>query len=160
MKRGLWILLLAVVVAVAVPTLYYRTARAPTRTMLEEGGGELEWLRKEFHLTDAQFTVIRKLHQAYAPKCEVMCARIADANAKASRLISEQRGMTPAVEAALRECVGVQADCRRAMLEHIYAVAAEMPREQGARYLEMMKGRILEPGLTQAAIISQSSTAR
>jgi hypothetical protein len=146
-------LLLVLGVAVAVPALYYRSATAPTQKMLEQGGGELEWLRQEFHLTDAQFAAVRKLHEEYAPKCEQMCGRIADANARADRLIGAQRSVTPEVEAALQECATVHADCRRAMLGHIYAVANLMPADQGARYVEMMKARILEPGLAARTLV-------
>jgi hypothetical protein len=42
---------------------------------------ELVWLRREFHLTDAQFLRIQALHTAYVGKCEQMCRRIMDANA-------------------------------------------------------------------------------
>src|SRR4051794_18130421 len=136
-------LLLVAAVAVAVPALYYRSVNAPTQTLLQQGGGELEWVRREFHLRDAQFPAIRRLHEGYAPKCQQMCERIDEANARADRLISAQRRVTPEIEAALQECANVHADCRRAMLGHIYAVAAEMPREQGARYLAMMKRSIL-----------------
>jgi hypothetical protein len=146
-KRGLWIVLLGVAVALLASALYYRSATAPTHTMLEHAGGELEWLKTEFHLNDVQFQAVRQLHEEYAPKCEQMCARIADANAKADRLISAQTAVSPELAAALEECAAVHADCHRAMLGHIYAVAGQMPKDQAARYIEMMKVRVLDPGL-------------
>jgi hypothetical protein len=125
-------------------TLYYRAAVAPAERMLQESGGELEWLRREFALTDAQFAAVSKAHHEYAPVCEQMCARIAEANARAERLIRANRTVTPEVSAALEEIATVREECRAAMLGHIYAVAAHMTPEQGGRYVEMMKGRVLE----------------
>jgi 3-methyladenine DNA glycosylase Tag len=55
------------------------------------------------------------------------------------------------------DCVAVQAECRRALLAHVYAVSAEMPPDDGARYLKMMTARIVEPGLSHQVVISQSS---
>jgi hypothetical protein len=159
-KRGLWILLLGVAVALVLPALYYRSATAPTHTMLEQNGGELEWLKKEFRLNDAQFQAVRRLHEEYAPKCEQMCARIAEANARADRLIGAQTAVTPELAAALQECATVHAECHRAMLGHIYSVAAEMPRDQAARYIQIMKGRVLEPGLGERSLVHPAGAAR
>ena len=126
--------------------LYYRAAVAPTEQMLHLPGGELAWLREEFVLNDAQFAAVAKEHETYAPICQEMCARIAEANAKADHLIRTSRAVTPEVRTALEETAAVREECRAAMLTHIYAVAAQMNSEQGSRYVEMMKARILEPG--------------
>lgn len=158
MKKGLFILLLAAASAFAGYWIYYGCATRAERTMLKEAGGEMQWLRREYHLTDAQFARIEEMHRAYAPKCGLMCQKIAKADVKLDQLISASKTVTPEVAAALKESAAVQEECREAMLGHIYAVSAAMPPEEGARYLQMMKGHIIQPGaLNQATAISESA---
>lgn len=135
---------------------YFRCATAPTEAMLAKSNGEMEWLQREYHLSEAQFDRIQQLHREYAPKCDLMCARISKANAKFEELIARNKTYTPEVDAALKECLTVQGDCRQALLAHVYAVSAEMSPEDGARYLAMMKSRMVEPGLDQTVTISKS----
>jgi hypothetical protein len=153
-KRGFWMALLALAVAALGSAIYYRTAIAPTAQMLEQRGGELEWLRREFQLSDTQFAAVRQVHEEYAPKCEQMCARIAEANAKADRLIRANRTVTPEIETALKEAATLNEECHRAMLGHVYAVAGHMAPEQASRYVERMRERILEPGVTHQVTTS------
>lgn len=118
------------------------------RQMAAAPNSELEWLRHEFHLTDAQFKNIADLQSEYAPVCGEMCQRIMEANSKLDRLLSENREITPEVEAAIREAGLVQYDCRKQMLAHIYRVGALMNPADGQRYLRLMRARVIEPGLT------------
>ena len=74
--------------------------------------GGLEWLRREFHLSGAQFQKIEALQSAYAPVCNEMCRRIMEANSKLDRLVSENREVTPELAAAIREAGLVQKECR------------------------------------------------
>ena len=157
MKNALLILALALAFAVGGYCTYYRCATAPTQAMLAAPGGEMEWLRREYHLSDAQFTRIRQMHGEYAPQCDLMCGKIAKANARLDQLIKASATFTPEVDGAMNECVAVQAECRRALLRHVYDVSAEMSSEDGARYLRMMTGRIVEPGLSHESVISESA---
>jgi hypothetical protein len=109
--------------------------------------GELQWLRREFHLSDAQSKNIESLQTAYAPVCNEMCRRIMEANAKVDQLVSDSREVTPELEAAIREAGIVQQDCRTQMLAHIYRVSAQMNPAEGQRYLRMMKSRVIQPAL-------------
>ncbi len=43
------------------------------REMAAAPNGGLEWLRREFHLSGAQFQKIEALQSAYAPVCNEMC---------------------------------------------------------------------------------------
>jgi hypothetical protein len=108
-------------------------------------GGELEWLRTSFQLTPAQFDKIKSLQEGYHPTCDRLCQRISVANAKLDQLIQSSQGVTPEIEAALKESSQVREDCRKAMLGHIYQVAAEMRPENRQRYLKLMKTRIITP---------------
>jgi hypothetical protein len=157
MKKGLLIIFLAVAVAAGGYWIYFRCATMPTQSMLVQPGGEMEWLRREYHLTDAQFARVKQVHGDYAPSCDAMCAKIAAANARLNELIKVNSKLTPEVQAAFEQCAAVQSDCRRALLAHIYAVSAEMSPADGARYLDMMKSRIVEPGVEHGAVISESA---
>lgn len=117
------------------------------REMAQAPSGGLEWLRREFHLSDTQFKNIEGLQTAYAPVCDEMCGRIMEANAKVDRLLSESREVTPELEAAIRQAGVVQQDCRLQMLAHIYRVSAQMSPAEGQRYLQMMKPRVIQPAL-------------
>ncbi len=117
-----------------------RMAKAPN--------GELEWLRREFHLSDAQFAKIATLHSAYTPVCDEMCRRIMEANSKLDRLVSEKREVTPELEAAIREAGSVQEDCHKQMLAQIYRVSAQMNPADGQNYLRLMKSRVIQPALS------------
>lgn len=157
MKKSVFILLLAVASAFGGYWIYYGCATMPGRAMLTQPGGEMEWLRREYHLTDAQFARIQEKHREYTPKCDVMCGKIAKANARLDQLIGANKAVTPEVAAALKVSAAVQEECHQAMLGHIYAVSAEMSPEDGARYLQMMKGRIIQPGLNRETAISESA---
>ena len=117
------------------------------RDMAAAPNGELQWLRREFHLSDAQFKNVESLQTAYAPVCNEMCRRIMQANAKVDQLVSDSREVTPELEGAIREAGIVQQDCRTRMLAHIYRVSAQMNPAEGQRYLRMMKSRVIQPAL-------------
>ncbi|MEA3208830.1 MAG: hypothetical protein QOE70_1887 [Chthoniobacter sp.] len=157
MRKGLLIIVLAGAAAIGGYGTYYRCATAPTHAMLARPDGGMEWLRHEYHLGDAPFSRIQQLHQEYAPRCDLMCEKIAKANARLAQLIKVNKTFSPEVDAAMKECVAVQAECRRALLEHVYVVSAEMSPEDGARYLQMMTARIVEPGLSHQSVISESA---
>lgn len=154
-RKGLVILLIALVSAVAGYAIYYSSATAKAKAMLREPAGEMEWLRREFRLSDEQFARIEKRHREYAPTCAAMCEKIARSNERLDALISANKTPTPEVRAALHESTVVQEECRQAMLGHVYAVSAEMSPEQGARYLRMMKARLIQPGLHSDAVVSK-----
>jgi len=84
-----------------------------------------------------------------------MCQRIAEVNARLDALISANHEVTPALASTINEASRVQEDCRRAMLGHIYEVGAIMTPSSGARYVDMMKATIIQPGLPSKTVVSQ-----
>ncbi len=118
------------------------------RDMAAAPNGGLEWLRREFHLSGAQFQKIEALQSTYAPVCNEMCRRITDANSKLDRMVSENRGVTPELEAAIREAGLVQEECQQQMLAHIYQVSAQMNPADAQNYLRLMKSRVIQPALS------------
>src|SRR5260370_40867317 len=122
-----------------------RMAKAPN--------GELEWLRRQFHLSDAQFAKIATMHSAYTPVCNEMCRRIMEANSKLDRLVSENHEVTPDLAAAIREAGLVQEECHQQMLAHVYQVSAQMNPADGQNYLRLMKSRVIQPALSSDTAI-------
>ncbi|MEQ1862158.1 MAG: hypothetical protein ABMA13_19755 [Chthoniobacteraceae bacterium] len=149
MKRLLIIVLAALALGAATYFLCFRMATVPMRQMASVNN-ELVWLATEFHLSPEQTKRVEQLHSAYEPRCMTMCRKIAENSAQLDRLITTKHEFTPEMERLLRDSAEIQIECRREMLTHIYAVAAVMPPEQGARYIELLKMQVLQPGTPHA----------
>ena len=149
-RPGYWLwFILGGAIAVGMIAFYLCSflATQELREMAQAPNGDLQWLRREFHLSDAQFKAITDLQSAYASVCGEMCQRIMEANAKVDRLVSQNHEVTPDLDAAIKEAVIVQQYCRTQTLAHIYRVSAQMSPADGQRYLTMMKSRVIERGL-------------
>lgn len=157
MKRSASVLLVAIIASLAAYCIYYQCATRSAQAMLTQPNGQMEWLRREFKLSDAQFTKVKQLHEVYRPGCDQMCQRIAAANSEAEALISTSKGVTLEIDAALKKCAALQNECRQALLAHVYAVSAEMNPTEGQRYIRMMTARIVQPGLSHASVVSQEA---
>lgn len=144
MKRSVQFLFL-VLIALALGAAAFAVCRY-TITSTTTGRPELEWLRAEYHLNDAQFARIVALHENYQPVCDTLCAKIAAKNTEIDQLIrTSPNGVTPALTQAFREEGELRSACRLSMLNHIYAVSREMDPPQGKRYLDMMATQITCP---------------
>lgn len=99
---------------------------------------ELEWLRTELDLTDAQFAKVRELHLAYRPTCESLCSAIHASHEKLQQASEHAQGMTPELEQALREHAETRLACQKAMTKHLFETAACLDEARSARYLRMM----------------------
>ena len=106
---------------------------------------ELAWLKKEYHLNDAQFERVVSLHTAYWPKCGEMCGRIDEKNENLQRLLAATNVVTPEIKAALAEVAQVRIECQAAMLQHFYEVSRVMNPEDGKRYLDWVQEETLLP---------------
>lgn len=138
MKRGLMLLAAALVAGVVAFFATRSHKMAESRTVLLDAMPELAWVRTELELTDDQFAKVSALHAAYRPKCAEMCRRIAEAQEKLEIAARDNRRMSPGLEAAIREHATTHAECRQAMLKHMYETAALLDEEQSARYLAEM----------------------
>lgn len=97
--------------------------------------GEVAWMKAEYGLSDEQFRKVEELHLAYIPRCEENCCRIDEAGARVRRLAEEASGMNDELAAAIREEEKVRADCRLALMAHLYQTASQMPPDAGRRFL-------------------------
>lgn len=148
MKRGLLILAGSILLAVAgfVISRSLPVSHPSGGHGMHESGThlpELEWLRREFHLSDSEFEQVSALHHDYLPTCESFCAKIAEARAKVKQLVLAGRSVGPELEAALREEAGLRAECQIAMLRHLYVTAGALPPEKANAYLEAMLPEVL-----------------
>lgn len=155
MKRPWLIVLITLAVALGGYLISYELATRPAKALLAHSNCGVAWLRIEYHLTDAQYTKIAAMHDAYRPTCDRMCRSIAVSNARVNELIASSRTVTPEIEAALRNWALLQNECRLAMLAHVYAVSAEMSPEDGRRYVEMAKARLVASGMAHASLVAK-----
>ena len=139
MNRSLLILLGALALGAAIFAGSYFTAQRATVMCCTNPADDLTWLRDEFHLSAAEMTRIRALHQGYLPKCGQICAQIAAKKRELESIIGTGTNLTAEAQAKLTELADLRAQCQAQMLEHFATVSQAMPPEQGQRYLAEMK---------------------
>ena len=145
MKKGVLILVLGLVAAVAAYGCIYFLCTSSARTLQQGDTPELAWLKEEFNLSDADFKRVSELHAAYLPQCRDMCREIDAHNVKLQRLLSGATNMTPEITTALAESSRLRSECQTMMLSHFFQVSQTMPPEQGRRYLSWVKAKAFLP---------------
>jgi len=111
-----------------------------------EAKEEIQWLREEFALGDADFAKVEALHLAYVPRCDALCMAVTESSRRVAELVAATPVMTEAVAAAIEADERVRGECRKALLGHLYETAAAMPPEAGRRFLDMALPKVLSPG--------------
>lgn len=87
---------------------------------------------------------MKTLHQAYGSRCGPFCGEMCEANARLEELALGSGSMTPAIRSAVAETDRIRTGTRIAMLEHFYAVAAELPPERRREYLLKVLPLVIE----------------
>lgn len=146
MKNGTLILLLGLVVSTAAFSGFYYFGTAPCRELMRQPQPELAWLKKEFHLSDAEFARISQMHAAYLPQCQQRCLRIAEQNSKLHKLLAASTNMTPEIQQVLALRAQTRGECETEMMKHFLEVSRTMPPEQGRRYLAWVEQHIFLNG--------------
>jgi hypothetical protein len=137
MKTKALFILIAILAAGALAFCLMRNHRMPVRgDALLDTMPELGWVRSELKLTDEQFKKVAQLHIDYRPECVKMCHRISQAHEQIEQVAKTARGMTPELDAVLREHAAIHLECQQTMLGHIYKTAALMDQRQSEKYLE------------------------
>ena len=139
MNRSLIILLGALALGAAVFAGSYFTAQRATVMCCVKPADDLNWLRTEFHLSDAEMAHIRELHEGYLPKCGEMCAKIAAKKRELDSVLGNGTNLTAEAQTKINEVAALRAQCQAQMLQHFISVSQAMPPEQGKRYLAEMK---------------------
>lgn len=113
---------------------------------------DITWLKTEFKLSDEQIAAIKKIRADYGPECAHHCSKISSAREKLSEARKTHGPGSPAFAAAERELAAITEECAKASHGHLAAIAAQMPPEQGRRYLEMVGPKLIDtsPAATPA----------
>ena len=139
MRRPLIILIGLFALAGAVFAGAFFVSRQICMTQTCNAADNLDWLRAEFHLTDAEMARVRELHQGYMPKCMDMCGRIAEKKSEVAAALNGATNVNADAEKKLIELGELRAQCQAQMLQHFIEVSRAMPPEQGRRYLAEMQ---------------------
>jgi hypothetical protein len=133
----------AAIALLAVGTGYigYRLSCNPALHAAVAKGDTMEWLRTDFHLTDAQLLVVRQLHESYSGTCEEHCRMIQEAT-RARIALEAAHADKAALDAANSKIQGLRAVCEGSLMAHVHKVAALMSPEDGRRYLALVLPRI------------------
>ena len=145
MKKGILILVLGLVAAVAAYGCVYFACMSSARALQQSDKPELAWLKEEFNLSDADFKRVSELHAAYLPQCRDICREIDGHNVKLQTLLSDATNMTPEISVALTESARLRSKCQTMMLRHFFQASQTMPPEQGRRYLSWVKEKAFLP---------------
>jgi len=145
MKKAWLILLGGLLAGIAGYACVFLAGTAGQRAVNRSGEAELAWLRGEYHLSDAEFGRVRKLHEEYRPTCAEMCRKIAEKNNQLKALMAGTNAMTPEIRQAFADAALLRARCEANMLAHFYAVAKTMPTNEGRRYLAWVEQETLAP---------------
>jgi small-conductance mechanosensitive channel len=139
MKRSLVILIGALALGAAIFAGSFYASQRATVMCCTKPADDLDWLRTEFHLSDAEMAHVRELHEGYRPKCAEMCAKIAAKKNELNSVLGNGTNLTAEAQAKLNEVAELRAQCQAQMLQHFITVSQAMPPEQGRRYLAEMK---------------------
>lgn len=137
MKKGFLILAVALVAGALSFYLSRSKSGSGSDSLLLDSMPELVWLHTDLNLTDEQFSKVEKLHRDYRPICDEMCRRIAASQDAVAKLANSQGEMSEDLSKAIENHGNVIAECKRAMLEHIYRTASLMDESQAQRYLRV-----------------------
>jgi hypothetical protein len=138
MNRSLVILLGALALGAAIFAGSFYASQRATVICCTKPADDLDWLRTEFHLSAAEMSNIRELHEGYLPKCAEMCAQIAVKKGELESVLGTGTNLA-AAQIKLNEIAALRVQCQAQMLQHFIAVSQAMPAEQGKRYLAEMK---------------------
>ena len=139
MNRSLAILLGALALGAAVFAGSYFVSQRACVTTMTRSADDLSWLRDEFHLSDAEMTRVRQLHEGYMPQCAKMCVLIAAKQTEVTTALGSGTNVTVEVKNKLTELGELRAQCQAQMIQHFVTVSQAMPPEEGQRYLAEMK---------------------
>jgi hypothetical protein len=141
MKRASMILLAGLLAAAGAYFGTYYAGTANSHALQAGPAPELQWLKEEFGLDDAEFARISKLHEAYLSGCAERCQLIDEKNRHLKELLTATNTITPEIEKTLAEAAQLRTECQKQMLAQFYAVGQTMPPEQARRYLAWVQER-------------------
>lgn len=146
MARNIIIVLLSIALLGCLYAGVYRWRVAETKVAMQSNHPELEWLRREYNLSDTQFSEIRARHEAHDIVCRQLCRDLIHARKKLDAAIVANPEINADVEAALTEWTAQRSRCREATIAHMYEVSSLMSSEAGKLYRERVFEHLIVPG--------------
>jgi len=129
MNRGFLILVAVIIAGVGAALVTRHLLRGPSSA----------WLCHQYGLSPQKVGTIEGLQQQYGSRCGPYCDQMCEANAHLEQIALDQGLSQGTVTSGLREAVAetdrIRTETRIVMLEHFYAVAAELPPEKRRDYL-------------------------
>lgn len=93
------------------------------------------WICREYGLPASEEERLRDLEHSYGSRCGSFCDAMCEANARLETIALGSGTVTPEISAAISETDRIRTETRIAMLEHFYAVAAQLPPAKRRDYL-------------------------
>jgi hypothetical protein len=139
MRKPLLIICTALLLAAALFGGAFFCARYFCVQHAAQSTDDLDWLRMEFRLSDADLAKVRQLHEGYLPICEKNCRDIAHKKRELARATETGTNSAATLDQLRAEVTELRTKCQSEMLAHFEAVSRAMPAEQGGRYLAEMR---------------------
>jgi len=134
MKRGFLVLLAAIVIGFGGVLLARHFFQGPPSS----------WLCHEYGLSHMQTVKVEALQKEYGSQCGPYCDAMCEANARLETVTLGSVSVTPEIREAVIETDRIRTQTRIAMLEHFYAVAAELPLERRKEYLRRVLPLVID----------------
>jgi len=134
MKRGFLVLLAVIAVGFGGVLIARHFFQGPPSS----------WLCHEYGLSPGQAVKVEALQQQYGSRCGPYCDAMCEANARLETVTFGSGSVTPEIRDAVTETDRIRTQTRIAMLEHFYAVAAELPPERRKEYLRKVLPLVIE----------------
>lgn len=146
MVRSIIIVLIGLTLLTSVYTGVYRFVTSDADQAMTADRPELEWLRREYQVTDEQFAEIRHRHDAHDVICKQLCFGLVEAQKRLDTTIAASPKMGVAVADALKAWSQQREICRQSAIEHMYAISSVMDPEQASRYRERIYRELIVAG--------------
>lgn len=146
MIKNLVIVILSLALLACLYRGVYGLITADTSQAMQSDYPELEWLRREYQLTDTQFSEIRELHEGHDIVCREMCRDLVNVQKELETVISSHPKVSPEVQEALAAWTRQRNRCRETTLSHMYDVSSVMNEDAASRYRENIFRHLIIPG--------------
>jgi len=146
MIRNIIIFVLSLALLTCVYCGVYRMMTADVDEVMAADRPELEWLRREYSLSDQQFIEIQARHERHDVICQELCMGLVNAQKRLEAAVVAFPDMGDEVDAALADWEAQRELCRKAALRHMYDVSAVMAPEQAAAYRLRIFHKLIVPG--------------
>lgn len=146
MVKNIVIVILSLALLACLYCGVYRWITKDTARAIRSDNPELEWLRREYSLTDTQFSKIRAKHEAHDIVCRELCRDRIRGQKRLEAIISTQPEASEEVLEALAAWTVERDRCRKATLLHMYDVSSLMDEDSASRYRERISRYLIIPG--------------